>query len=89
MTAIDDSDEEDIEQPMPFEVVSDDEDDIERHMPFEVVVNDEEQYSIWPADRPPPAGWRTVGVSGSKSRCLDHIEAVWTDMRPKSLRERR
>lgn len=53
---------------------------------YTVVVNDEEQYSIWPADREVPAGWRTVGVSGSKEECLAHIETVWTDMRPLSLR---
>ncbi len=63
--------------------------DVEEGMSFEVVFNDEEQYSIWPTDRPPPAGWHTIGVKGSKSYCLDHIETVWTDMRPKSLRERR
>jgi MbtH protein len=53
---------------------------------FTVVVNDEEQFSIWPADREPPAGWHTVGVTGSRDECLDHIERVWTDMRPRSLR---
>lgn len=53
-----------------------------------VVVNDEEQYSIWLADREVPAGWREVGVTGPKSDCLEHINEVWTDMRPKSLRER-
>jgi len=52
-----------------------------------VVVNDEEQYSIWPEDRALPAGWRAEGTSGSKDACLDHIEQVWTDMRPKSLRD--
>jgi MbtH protein len=55
---------------------------------YEVVVNDEEQYSIWPAHKEIPAGWKTVGVSGPKAQCLAHIEEVWTDMRPKSLRER-
>lgn len=54
---------------------------------YEVVVNDEEQYSIWPADREPPAGWRPVGVRGSKADCLTHVAAVWTDLRPRSLRE--
>lgn len=51
-----------------------------------VVVNDEEQYSLWPTYRAVPAGWRTVGVTGSSEVCLKHIEAVWTDMRPLSLR---
>ncbi|WP_175768078.1 MbtH family protein [Burkholderia cenocepacia] len=53
---------------------------------YTVVINDEEQYSIWPTFRPVPAGWREVGVSGSKADCLAHIETVWTDMRPASLR---
>ncbi|GGS82795.1 MbtH family protein [Nonomuraea spiralis] len=53
---------------------------------FTVVVNHEEQYSIWPAGRPCPEGWHEVGVVGEKQSCLDHIERVWTDMRPLSLR---
>jgi MbtH protein len=53
---------------------------------FTVVVNDEEQYSVWPADRPLPAGWRDGGKTGSKQDCLAHIDEVWTDMRPASLR---
>lgn len=52
-----------------------------------VVLNHEEQYSIWPADRDLPAGWRAEGQRGSRDACLDHIEKVWTDMRPKSVRE--
>ncbi|MDI6105190.1 MbtH family NRPS accessory protein [Actinoplanes sp. NEAU-A12] len=53
-----------------------------------VVLNDEEQYSVWRADRAVPAGWRPDGASGSRQDCLDHITQVWTDMRPRSLRER-
>ena len=53
---------------------------------FQVVVNDEDQYSIWPAEQEPPAGWRPAGFRGVKDDCLAHVEAVWTDMRPKSLR---
>lgn len=55
---------------------------------YSVVINDEEQYSIWPADRQPPAGWRLEGLSGNQEECVAHIERVWTDMRPRSLRER-
>jgi uncharacterized protein YbdZ (MbtH family) len=51
-----------------------------------VVVNQEEQYSIWRADREPPAGWQLVTGPDSKSECLAYIERVWTDMRPRSLR---
>lgn len=55
---------------------------------LKVVVNEEDQYSIWPAHRTPPAGWREVGKVGSQAECLEYIKSVWTDMRPKSLRER-
>lgn len=53
---------------------------------FQVVTNHEEQYSIWPESKKIPAGWVAVGPSGAKERCLDYIEWVWTDMRPRSLR---
>jgi MbtH protein len=52
-----------------------------------VVLNDEEQYSIWSADRPIPAGWRPEGFAGTRAACLAHIDAAWTDMRPRSVRE--
>ncbi|MFI7444964.1 MbtH family protein [Nonomuraea indica] len=55
---------------------------------FKVVVNHEEQYSIWPAHRQPPAGWDEEGTVGPRQDCLDHIERVWVDMRPLSLRNR-
>jgi MbtH protein len=53
---------------------------------FQVLINDEEQYSLWAATHQVPAGWHEVGVRGSKEHCLEHIERVWTDMRPRSLR---
>jgi MbtH protein len=53
---------------------------------YKVVVNHEEQYSIWPAHRENPLGWRDVGTQGRKSECLAYIKEVWTDMRPLSLR---
>ena len=52
-----------------------------------VVVNDEEQYSIWPADRETPLGWRRDTFSGNEEECLAYIEETWTDMRPASLRQ--
>jgi MbtH protein len=57
--------------------------------PFEnyaVVINHEGQYSIWPTEKDIPAGWSAEGVTGSKEECLAHIERVWTDMRPLSVR---
>ncbi len=51
-----------------------------------VVINDELQYSIWRSDLELPAGWRSDGTSGTREQCLAHIDMVWTDMRPLSLR---
>lgn len=53
---------------------------------YKVVLNQEEQYAIWPIDRENPQGWRDAGKSGTKQECLNHIEAIWIDMRPLSLR---
>lgn len=61
-------------------------DDFETTMVYQVVVNHEEQYSIWPAHRELPLGWRSVGPEGPKADCLAYIKEVWTDMRPLSVR---
>jgi len=55
---------------------------------YKAVINHEDQYSIWPADRQNPLGWRDAGKSGSKAECLEYIKEAWTDMRPLSLRKR-
>jgi MbtH protein len=55
---------------------------------YTVVMNDEDQYSIWPADRDLALGWHEVGKTGTREECLAYINEVWTDMRPKSLRDK-
>ena len=65
-----------------------DREDREDNTIYKVVVNHDEQYSIWPADREPPNGWREMGRSGSKADCLAYVKEVWTDMRPLSLRKK-
>ena len=62
-------------------------DDSDDRQLFKAVVNDEEQYSIWPIHRENPLGWRDAGKTGTKQDCLAYIEQVWTDMRPRSLRD--
>lgn len=54
---------------------------------YVVVINDEEQYSIWRTDRPLPDGWAGGGFSGTREECLNHVDEVWSDMRPRSVRE--
>ncbi|WP_322044775.1 MbtH family protein [Paraburkholderia sp. J67] len=59
----------------------------EENVMFNVVVNHEEQYSIWPEYKALPEGWRAAGKTGTREACLAHIESIWTDMRPLSLRQ--
>jgi MbtH protein len=54
---------------------------------YRVLVNSEEQYALWFADHEIPKGWEGVGPTGKKEVCLSYIKEVWTDMRPKSLRQ--
>jgi MbtH protein len=54
---------------------------------FKVVVNHEEQYSIWPAGQELSKEWTDTGVRGNLKMCRDHIEEVWTDMRPLSIQK--
>ena len=60
----------------------------EDNMVYKVVLNHEEQYSIWPAHRENPLGWKDAAKSGTKEECLAYIKQVWTDMRPLSLRKK-
>lgn len=58
---------------------------------FYVLINGEEQYSLWPTFKQVPGGWTIVfGADGGAARqaCLDYVDQNWTDMRPKSLRDR-
>ncbi|GAA4587568.1 hypothetical protein GCM10023194_36910 [Planotetraspora phitsanulokensis] len=52
-----------------------------------MLVNDEGQHSLWPYFVEVPAGWTVAHGPATRQECLDHIEADWTDMRPKSLVE--
>lgn len=55
---------------------------------FLVLVNDEEQNSLWPTFADVPAGWQVVYGGADRAACLDYIDHNWTDIRPRSLRER-
>ncbi|WP_166905371.1 MbtH family protein [Mycobacterium sp. DL440] len=54
---------------------------------FYVLVNDEDQHSLWPAFADVPAGWRTVFGAAGRAECLSYVEEIWSDVRPRSLRE--
>jgi uncharacterized protein YbdZ (MbtH family) len=54
---------------------------------FVVLVNDEKRHGLWPAFTD---FRRLAGVYGhpGRAKCLDYVERNWTDIRPKSLREK-
>lgn len=52
---------------------------------YTVLVNDEGQHSLWPEIVDVPAGWRVVFGPANRTDCVDHVERVWTDIRPASL----
>lgn len=62
-------------------------DDTEDTTIYEVVVNHEEQYSIWPADRENALDGK-MWERAELKRNVSPIKEVWTDMRPKSLRDK-
>jgi MbtH protein len=63
-------------------------DDPEVQQTYIVLVNDEEQYSLWLSHKEIPAGWKNVGISGSKAECMEYVDKVWTDITPLSVRKR-
>jgi len=54
-----------------------------------VLVNAQEQYSIWPDSLEVPVGWTVAHAAGPRADALAYVERVWTDLRPRSLREQR
>ncbi|MDO8692599.1 MAG: MbtH family NRPS accessory protein [Sheuella sp.] len=52
---------------------------------LKVLINSEGQYSVWPAKKDAPAGWKETGFTGSKVECSEYVDREWTDMRPISL----
>ncbi|MBN9792676.1 MbtH family protein [Pseudonocardia sp. TMWB2A] len=58
---------------------------------FYALVNREGQYSLWPTFQVVPSGWTVAhGDPAGRPRqeVLDWIEQTWTDLRPRSLRDR-
>ena len=58
---------------------------------FYALVNHEQQYSLWPTFQVVPDGWAVAygdPTGGSRQEVLDWIERTWTDLRPRSLRDR-
>lgn len=42
----------------------------------------EAEYCLWPEGKAIPRGWKSVGRSGSKQECINHLRQIWPDMRP-------
>lgn len=55
---------------------------------FLVLRNTEEQYSLWPSFAEVPEGWTVVLQESTRAEAVGYVEQHWSDMRPKSLRDR-
>jgi MbtH protein len=53
-----------------------------------VLVNAEDQHSLWPSFVPVPDGWTVAHDEDTRDACLAYVEEHWTDMRPRTLRDR-
>lgn len=53
---------------------------------FYVLRNTQEQYSLWPVFAAIPDGWTSEFGPATRAEALNHIESVWTDLRPLSVR---
>ena len=49
---------------------------------YRVVRNLNGQYSLYSAEKEPPAGWTATEVEGDEVSCLAFIDQVWTDLHP-------
>jgi MbtH protein len=54
--------------------------------PFRVVTNHAGQFTVWPADEDSLNGWTAIVFRGDRKSCLSHIQGMWVDQRPPSLR---
>jgi MbtH protein len=52
---------------------------------YVVLVNDDGQYSLWPVFAAIPPGWWVCLQRTSRKACLEFVENIWTDMRPRRL----
>ncbi|MDH6109615.1 MbtH protein [Kitasatospora sp. MAP12-15] len=52
---------------------------------FVVLVNDEGQHSLWPVATAVPEGWTVAHQADTRERCVEYVNATWTDLRPRSL----
>ncbi|KXP11419.1 protein mbtH [Tsukamurella pulmonis] len=52
---------------------------------FLVLRNAGDQRSLWPRFARVPAGWSVEYGPASRADCRDHVDAVWTDLRPQPV----
>lgn len=57
--------------------------DSEEHR-FLALINMEGQYSLWPDFADTPSGWTVRFGPADRTACLEHIKAVWSDLRPRA-----
>jgi uncharacterized protein YbdZ (MbtH family) len=53
-----------------------------------VLIDDGGRHCLCPAFAEVPAWWRMIFGGADRAVCLDHIEVIWTDVRPRTARKR-
>ncbi len=54
---------------------------------FYVLANEEDQLCLWPTSIDVPAGWSVTHGPTDRDACIGHVNATWTDLRPRSFVE--
>ena len=49
---------------------------------FIVLTNSKNEYSLWPADKAVPEGWKDADYSGTKDECKAFIDKHWLALMP-------
>lgn len=60
---------------------------IENELLYKVLMSMDARFSVWPATRQTPSGWRDTGMAGSESECLAYVKSIRT-VKPLGFRAR-
>jgi MbtH protein len=54
---------------------------------YKVLMDRDAKFSVWPASRTIPVGWKEAGVTALKSECFAYIKSIWK-MRPPRIKRK-
>lgn len=51
----------------------------------QLIVNDQEQFALWPVARQAPAGWRSIGRTGTRESLTEYLREILVETLPAPL----